>query len=405
MRLLSTRVSLVMSLLAGGLLVSGPAMAEGFLDALGHGKPSLELRLSYENSNVKDNGTDAASSMTMRTRVGYETGEFSQSTIMFQMQDISALIKNYSPVQPGYDKVADPEGSRVHQLFLNTKFSDKFSSRLGRQEIIMRDARLIGNIGWRQHGQAFDALKVTGQLGDDLTFTGGYVDRVQTIFNTTANIEYLGLFDFNYTGIEGHKISAMAYLLDALGGTTADRDKATYSVRAEGDLGSISYMADYVTQKQYADSDVNGGTMLRGFVNAKVGDKAKIGAGYSSLSGASGADRAFDTLFSTAHKFNGWSDQFLATNGGGLMAGLTDLYFQAAAGANGHKVLARYHIFDKESADGAYGTEVDVMWKKKLHKNLLGMVKVAMYSADGANLTGAGSHDETVFWVRGTYKF
>jgi len=391
--------------LVGSLVVSLPALAEGLFDALANGTPKLELRLSYENSDVKDNGTDAASSMTMRTRVGYKSGNFGNSSLTFQLQDISALVRNYSPVRPGYDKVADVEGAGVQELYLDSKLNDKFSSRLGRQEIIMRDARLIGNIGWRQHGQSFDALKVTGKLSDNFTVLGGYVTRIKTIFNTQANIEYLGMMDVTYTGIKGHSIAGMAYLLDALGNAPTDRDKATYSLRAQGKFGQIEYMADYVTQKKYADATAGGGTMVRGFVASKVGSSVKIGVGYSSLSGASGTDRAFDTLFSTAHKFNGWSDQFLSTNGGGLTAGINDMYFQAGGSVSGSKLLARYHIFDMETGSGTYGNEIDLLWKKKLHPHLTGLLKVAIYSADAGNTAGVGSHDETVFWARGIYKF
>lgn len=399
----SLRFFLILALVAG-LALTGPVQAESFLDALANGKPMLQFVLGYEHSDVKDNGSDAANSLTLRTRLGYESGEFAKTKLTLQLQNVVAIVDDYAPEQPGYDVVADPEGSAVHEAYLTTMLTEDMLFKLGRQEIILHDARLIGNVGWRQHAQSFDALTFAAS-GGGFKFVGSYVTRAKTIFNTLADLEYLGVLDFTYSGIDGHEFAAFAYLLDAEGDLALDRDKATYGLSAKGAFGPVEYSADYVTQDDWADAELGGGDMFNAFLAGKVPGGLKLGAGYSSISGASGGDRPFDTLFSTAHKFNGWADQFLATNGGKLVAGLDDMYFQAGGVWGGHTLLARYHVFDKEATSGSYGDEIDLLWKKKVHPRVVALVKAAFYSADGDNLAGVGSKDETVFWVRGIYSF
>ena len=50
-----------------------------------------------------------------------------------------------------------------------------------RQEICLDDARLIGDINWRQTPQSFDAISLEIEPTDTLTLYGAYVDRVNTV--------------------------------------------------------------------------------------------------------------------------------------------------------------------------------------------------------------------------------
>jgi len=132
----------------------------------------------------------------------------------------------------------------------------------------------------------------------------------------------------------------------------------------------------------------------------------KLGGGTNIISGQDGNDRPFDTLFSTAHKWNGWADQFLATNGGNLINGLQDVFVQAGTTFSGVKFLAVAHWFDTTDTntyDGRYGTELDFLFAKTFSKNLSGLMKFAFFNADSA--MDNPTVDETVVWVRLNYHF
>ncbi len=383
-----------------------------FSEALKAGKPTLELRLGYEHSNLQDNGKHPANGINLRTRVGYRTGEFWKTSAYVQLHNVSNFMEEFSHADGGdtaNDVIADPDGSRVHQAYLDLKALPDTVVRLGRQEIIMDDHRLVGNINWRQNGQSFDAVSLTNKSLPATTLYAAYVNQVNTI-----NLDYVDLDGFyilhaTYEGIKDQTISAFAYLLDTEDDSDAARDCATYGFRAAGKLYMVEYALDYAHQSDFADGEDHDGDMVNVFVAAKV-MMAKLGAGYSYISGQNGSDRPFDTLFSTAHKFNGWADQFLSTNGGALRDGLQDFYVQAGTNYMGFKFLAVYHYFDTaddDYFDGTYGDEIDLLVARKLTKNLSGLLKYAYYNKYDNYDNGYANptKDEEVFWARLMYKF
>ena len=389
-----------------GLLVAFPfsATADSLLGALKNGRPTLQLRMSLEHSDLDGNATDAATGLILRTRVGYRTGTFAHTSAYVQLHNVSAWVDRYAPEEAGYDVIADPQGSAVHQAYVDFEGIPGTRLRLGRQEITLEDHRLVGNIGWRQHGQSFDAVTVVNRSVPQLTLIGGYVWKIKTIQNTLVDLDHFIVLHGVYQGIPNHRLSLYTYLLDTPGGTPNDRDKATYGARLKGGFGRIAYAVDYSVQTDYQDAERDGGTMFNGFVSGKFSG-VKVGVGYSVISGEDGDKRAFDTLVSTAHKFNGWSDQFLATNGGRLTYGLKDTYLQVGGKLWGTKLLARYHWFQQESRSEDYGRELDLLAARKLADHLTGLVKFAAYEADSGNTSGTAQNDERVFWVRLDYRF
>ena len=61
--------------------------------------------------------------------------------------------------------------------------------RAGRQELIFDNARFVGNVGWRQHHQTFDAINVSNESVAGATFRYAYVDRVHRIFGDRQDID------------------------------------------------------------------------------------------------------------------------------------------------------------------------------------------------------------------------
>ena len=77
--------------------------------------------------------------------------------------------------------IADPPITEINQVYLDWKPLDSLPLRGGRQEIIIDNARFIGNVGWRQNHQTFDGATAhfTGVKNLDLGYA--YIARQRTV--------------------------------------------------------------------------------------------------------------------------------------------------------------------------------------------------------------------------------
>ncbi|NIX55640.1 MAG: hypothetical protein GWN14_06840, partial [candidate division Zixibacteria bacterium] len=94
--------------------------------------------------------TDAAAS-TVRTRMGYRTGETGGLSAFIEFEDVSEVgEKKYGG---NYSVVADPEITELNQAYVSYQAPGKSNVLLGRQRLILDNARFVGNVGWRQNEQ------------------------------------------------------------------------------------------------------------------------------------------------------------------------------------------------------------------------------------------------------------
>ena len=375
-----------------------------FLKALLLGKAQFSFRLGYEHSNFDDPGDlDPAEGFNLQTRFTYKSGEFNGISFLIQPQFTTNFVEDFrwpSGGDPAHDVIADPDKTRIHQGYFDLTFIPDTVIRAGIQEILLDDVRFIGNVGWRQGAQSFTAVTVTNKSIENLKLFAGYVDRIHNIFYQDLEDEELILLNAAYTYAETHNISAFAYLRD---GTVDAQDSATYGIRGWGSEGMFLYDATLATQTDYRDGDHD--AFYYSVFGAVKFEKLQVGLGYSVISGGSDAEDRFSTLFGTAHKFNGWADQFLGT-GGGLPGGLEDFWIELKSAKLpwGITGALQYHIFtaeDSSAVGGAddYGTEFDIVFSKKLSNNVTALIKYAHYDSEDFG------QDEDVFWLRAMIKF
>ena len=127
--------------------------------ALTDGKTTLNARLRYEHAEV--GSLEDADALTVRTRLGYKTGSFYGFKSFVELEDTTALNDDtdYSVPAPADQKVpgtsiiADPEGTQINRFWLGYDIDNHTSLKLGRQRIVLDNARFIGNVGWRQAEQ------------------------------------------------------------------------------------------------------------------------------------------------------------------------------------------------------------------------------------------------------------
>lgn len=216
-----------------------------------------------------------------------------------------------------------------HQAHVDGKVGDHWRLRVGRQEIVFDDSRLLGNIDWIQQGQAFDGGRVmfareawSWDLAAAIVHEGGV--RNETFYATRGAWK-----DGNLS------VAGLTYLQYARRRANGEDDfwKATPGARVVWSDPDLGLGADVAGYGQFGASDVAGTAIdySAWMAGARLswGSKAAgtIAAGVDVLSGDDDVTdttvKVFDTLYATNHKWYGWMDYFLNiplhTAGLGLM--------------------------------------------------------------------------------------
>ena len=127
-------------------------------------KPIIHSTARWEYG--KANGLDHSQGATLRTRFGVQSGTYRGFTGLVEgVNTFSAFSSEYfdgqAPNVRGQTPVADPERTDVNRFWLKFAKEEWAGSSLkgGRQRIKLDDDRWIGNVGWRQNEQTFDAAR------------------------------------------------------------------------------------------------------------------------------------------------------------------------------------------------------------------------------------------------------
>ena len=86
----------------------------------------------------------------------------------------------------------------------------------------------------------------------------------------------------------------------------------------------------------------------------------------------------FRTPVATLHKFQGWTDRFLATPA----TGVRDTWFSVAGKVGDATVTGVFHDFQADESGADYGSEIGLAITYPLRDNLSFLFKTAQYSAD-----------------------
>lgn len=405
-------VSLNSTVSATGQAVSDSDEPASLTEAIGGGKVDINLRLRFEF--VDQTGLKDAAALTERIRIGYGTLPYHGFSFYIDFEDIRAADDDSFNAaglnnQATRAVIADPEDSELNQLYVNYT-SDKlpFKARLGRQRLKLDDDRFVGNVGWRQNEQTFDAATVWLTPGDNFTLLYSFVWDVNRIFGPDSGRDFDSeshLLNVSYDGLDWGKITAFAYLLDFENLNVAPTGQAsssdTYGIRFEGSQElnedfSLAYTLSYASQSDAGDNATSyDADYYFGELSLTKKGFGTIGVGYEVL-GSDNSVAAFQTPLATGHKFNGWADVFLTTPA----TGLEDLYFYAAAplpfDIKGRIV---YHIFEAEDGGADYGEEINLVLSRKINENWSVTGKLADFDGE------AGFADRTKFWIQTTFTF
>lgn len=387
------------------LLAIAPAFAsDSLVDAVKDGKWSLDARLRAEN--VDDDGiARSAEALTLRNRLGFRTAPWQAISLFVELENVVALNDHYNSTANGstrYPTVADPAGTEWNQAALSWAGSEGTQVVVGRQRINLDNQRFIGNVGWRQNEQTFDAFNIAQTIGSKTTVRYIYLQDVHRPFGNYNPNPLLAEYDLG-----GH--IAQASYVSQYGTVTGyahfieNEDLPLTSQRTVGarfagsaklsETWKMLYTAEYATQSDWKDGSalIDADYRLLEFGVSYDAYTCKLA---QEVLGGDGR-YAFQTPFATLHAFNGWADRFLTTP----VNGLVDQYLVVNGPVGSLQWAAAYHQFDPDHGPGSYGDEWDFSLSKIFAQRFTALAKVARYDSDGFG------RDVNKFWLSLEYRY
>lgn len=328
-----------------------------------------------------------ADATTARLRAGVH-GEFGDGWESLLEAEAIGSVGNFndgSNHMASWPAVIDPAGAELNQAWLRHKAGPALVT-VGRQRLLAANQRWLGNSGWRQNEQTFDAVALDWALRPDLALGYRWIDRVHRINGDDA-LDPLArerALDTHYLEL-AWKRGALQLAPYAL--LHRDRDLATASTATWGLRGTVDrtrdgrgcrITADIARQRDHGNNPQRFSHdywLLEPACNAGA---MVVRAGWEHL-GGNGA-HALQAPLGTLHAFNGWADKFNATP----LGGLDDRYLGAGGKSADGRLDWQLAWHDYRAVHGGrYGHEIDASLGFPVTKGVRGLVKFADYRADG----------------------
>lgn len=408
------------ALIAAAFAVGAPSLAfaddsahadGALIEAVRNGKPIIDVRYRFEWKE-QDQFAQNAYADTIRTRFGYETGEFHHFRVLAEFENVASIgddhFNSTTNGRTQFPVIPDPNTTELNRAQATFTGLDKTVITVGRQRVNLGDQRFIGAVGFRQNEQTFDAVRLSTTIIDNLSVDYLYISRVHRIFGDNHP---QGEFDSDshvvsavYDGKKLGKLTAYALLLEFQEAPAFSSE--TWGVRYENAMTletspaiKLGAAAEYASQRDRANNPLDYHEhYLRGEVALYVSD-AGVKLGYERLGGDGVV--GFSTPLATLHKFQGFADVFLTTPAAGIedvYGTLTYGWKDAPTGASA-KIFATIHKFESGRGDVDYGQEVDAGVALTVDSHWSVEVKGARY--DGASSFA----DRSLVWASVRFQY
>ncbi len=384
------------------LLLAPPASA-GFAESLRDTKPDFNVRYRFEN--VDQDGIEKkARASTAKARLSWIMPADEGLSFGFEVDQVllfpPGTEQTFNSTENGktsYPVVADPLGFDLNQVFLRYR-GDGLILTAGRQRILHAGQRFLGGVAFRQNEQTYDGLRLQVSRGmASLDYT--YIINVNRIFGPGDGAQpgdWKGdthAFRGELKPAEGHTFGAFGYLMDFENDNGPANSNSTYGVDYTASLGPFSMTGTLARQSDYAANPVSYDATYYALEASLKRDAMTFTGGYAVL-GSDGGEAAFKTPLATLHKFQGWTDRFLATP----LNGVADAYVTVTSRTGPVVVTLAYHDFQAEKGGADYGYEIGASLSWKINKHFDAQLKFADYSAK------EHATDITKFWFTLSYR-
>jgi len=367
----------------------GPVWAgDPLLAVLEEGRLLLDMRYRLESVDV-DGIPQKALASTLRTRLGFETAAWKGFTVLGEVENVTVLGgETYNSTANGrtiYPVVADPEDTEVNRIQLTyTGWKDQ-RLILGRQRLVLDNHRFVGNVGWRQNEQTFDAATWQFTPNQNVALTLSYLANANRIFGehhpSQGDLRLNAyLIHCKLPKLPIGKLSVFAHFIENEDVPLLSHQNLGFYLDGDFKVNerfSVVHEWSYVSQTHYRDgSDFIDVDYYRVGIGPKFGNVV-IKANLENL-GTNEGNYGFSTPLATLHGFNGWADLFLNTP----LAGLKDKFLSIQVKRMGWTLVGAYHQFESDFIDSDYGLETDLLLTKKLGDRALVGLKGANYQAE-----------------------
>ena len=348
-------------------------------------------------------------SQRTRLNVGYNTYRLKFGIALQDVrvwgQDVSTINRTTTP---------DNNGIMLHEawaemLLTDTTLKNKaLSLKIGRQELVYDDQRLIGNLDWLQQGRRHDAAVLKYETkGWSVHLAAAFNQNKEnasgTIYNSTPAGNYTSStnggamyksMQFFYAGkkLKSGNASFLfftdqfsKYRMDTVNSnpvktfTQGSWGRATTGLYFTNQFNKtgVTASAYYQFGKTSTNQNIRA-ALLSASAQYTFSRRINAGAGVDYTSGGSNAttSKTFDPLYGTPHKFWGLMDYFYAAATFGK-GGLTDYYIKAKYKASDKFLLSTdVHQFNSASAIGTgdnkrnFGQEIDLVGTYTLTKQI-----------------------------------
>lgn len=214
-------------------------------------------------------------------------------------------------------KGSDRQSLDIYQAWfmLEDVFGAPIDFKIGRQQLVYGDQRLLGHLGWADTGRAFDAYKVSARL--DIVQLDVFLAKLKETKGSPSDSgsddDLYGLYSMWPIG-EAHKLDAYYLVWKTDGG----RNINTYGARFAGKAIGLDYTAEMALQggkwTATVDQSASALAVTAGYTFADVMGGLRIGAEYDMGSGDGDAtdttQKNFVFPFHTNHIHYGYMDYF-----------------------------------------------------------------------------------------------
>ncbi|MEQ8799044.1 MAG: alginate export family protein [Salinisphaeraceae bacterium] len=389
-----------------GALVAGPAGAGPLTGAITDGQASLHLNLRFEQA--EQQGRDDAGALTLRPRLGYQTGTWRDLDAFAEFEGVYAIggddrynsgppFLNATNGNTSFATIADPTGDQMNRAWLRYRGLPASTLTVGRQRLILDNARFVGNVGWRQNEQTFDAITLVNEWLPNLTLTYVYFWRQNFIFFNDNRMNS-HLVNANWRVHPKLALTGFAYFIDFDRKANALRapgapDHRVLGVRATGSLQRLRYELAYAEQSDYGEAPTTVDADYWQLQLSLAGLPVTPTLGYEGL----GGDGTYGFRFplATNHAFQGWADVFLVTPPDGI----ADRYLKLSADAGPVRLAAAFHDLRAERGNADYGHEIDLSVAFPVNEQFSLLAKFADYRAEEFAV------DTRRLWLQATVEF
>lgn len=307
------------------VFISLPNLLFGQITIDAEVRPRSEYRNGYQLVRTAD--TEPAFFTSQRTRLafGYESEPYE---IYASGQDVRVWGES--------EQLQDNANLNIHEAWAQLNLSKRLQIKLGRQELVYDDQRLLGSVNWTQQARSHDAVVFKYRDSDSnfrLDLGGAFNQESENVFGNSYTLNNYKMLSYMWMNRQmGYLDASALFLTDGFESQVGQTDfRYTYGThldysRQNWQVNGSAYFqnGDDATRRNISAYMVaiNGAYRLA---------SVEFKAGYDYLSGGSAEDsnpvrNTFHTLYATNHKFYGHMDYFLNIPVNTRSGGLQDLH-------------------------------------------------------------------------------